>query len=251
MTSEGNGNFYNYGYSYNGAARLTGVTSTLTNANNPATLASAMHYNAFGRLTSSTLGNGETESNSYDKRLRWQSYTASLNSTALYSFSVTSFAPNGDVLAANDSVNGNWTYTYDPFNRLVGANQNSGQAVYNYVHDRFGNRWQQNGPHTMLLTFTGNNTTNNNRMDGYSYDAAGNLLSDLSHTYTYDAENRIVSVDSGNTASYIYDAEGNRGVKTVSASATTSWSEPAGTMQFLYDLSGRIISQESPNGGTF
>ena len=40
---------------------------------------------------------------------------------------------------------------------------------------RFGNRWQQNGPNAFLATFTGNNPTipqNNNRMDGYSYDAA-------------------------------------------------------------------------------
>src|SRR5579862_6909662 len=29
------------------------------------------------------------------------------------------YAGNGDVLGANDSVNGNWTYTYDPMNRLV------------------------------------------------------------------------------------------------------------------------------------
>ena len=61
---------------------------------------------------------------------------------------------------------------------------------------RFGNRWQQNGPHTMLLTFSGNN----NRIDGYSYDSAGNLIGDGTHTYTYDAENRPIKVDGGNTS---------------------------------------------------
>ncbi|MGH9829515.1 MAG: hypothetical protein ACREDR_40375, partial [Blastocatellia bacterium] len=30
------------------------------------------------------------------------------------------------------------------------------------------------------------------------------------HTYAYDAENRLVSVDGGSTASYVYDAEGRR-----------------------------------------
>src|SRR5258706_14585738 len=40
----------------------------------------------------------------------------------------------------------------------------------------------------------------------YVYDAAGNLTNDGSHTYTYDAENRIVQVDGGNTATYLYDA---------------------------------------------
>jgi len=65
----------------------------------------------------------------------------------------------------------------------------TGQA-YTYAYDRFGNRWQQNGPHTMLLAFSGAN----NRMDGYSYDADGNVLNDGVHSYAYDAENRIVTV---------------------------------------------------------
>jgi YD repeat-containing protein len=47
----------------------------------------------------------------------------------------------------------------------------------------------------MTLTFSGLN----NRIDGYSYDAAGNVLNDGSHSYTYDAENRIISVDGGAT----------------------------------------------------
>ena len=103
---------------------------------------------------------------------------------------ITSFAPNADILAATDSANGNWTYSYDAFNRLVGSNKNSGQSLFSYVYDRFGNRWQQNGPNSVLATFTGNNPgnpQNNNRMDGYSYDAAGNLLNDGTHSYTYDA----------------------------------------------------------------
>jgi hypothetical protein len=29
------------------------------------------------------------------------------------------YAPNGDILAANDSVNGNWTYGYDASNVAV------------------------------------------------------------------------------------------------------------------------------------
>ena len=36
---------------------------------------------------------------------------------------------------------------------------------------------------------------NNNRISGYSYDAAGNLLNDGAHSYTYDAENKISKVD--------------------------------------------------------
>ena len=46
-----------------------------------------------------------------------------------------------------------------------------------------------------------------NRLSGYSYDAAGNMLGDGQHTYVYNAESQISSLDSGATA-YVYDAAG-------------------------------------------
>jgi YD repeat-containing protein len=120
----------------------------------------------------------------------------------------------------------------------------NGQPAYNYVYDRFGNRWQQNGPQSMIKTFTGNNPgnpANNNRVDGLSYDAAGNLLNDGTHSYTYDAENRITQVDGGSTATYLYDAEGHAIQKTINAS--NNQYETAGTWDFLYDLSGRFYAE--------
>jgi|HubBroStandDraft_6_1064221.scaffolds.fasta_scaffold329392_2 hypothetical protein len=43
-------------------------------------------------------------------------------------------------------------------------------------------------------------------MDSFSYDAAGNLLNDGTNNYTYDAENRIKSVNGATT--YTYNANG-------------------------------------------
>jgi RHS repeat-associated protein len=248
LTSETDGLWHTATYTYNTAGRLTSVTDSQNGANQPPNLLSGMHYNPLGVVISGTTGFGEIEAYGYDNRGRLKSSTITLNGVTTYSFNITSFAPNGDVLAVTDSVNGNWTYTYDPFNRLVGANQNNGGAVYSYVYDRFGNRWQQNGPQTMLLTFSGNN----NRMDGYAYDAAGNVTNDGTHSYTYDAENRIVKVDGGNTATYTYDAEGNRAVKTNSSSINSGGNtpDPAGTVELLYDLRGRMVHTLAPNAGT-
>ena len=55
----------------------------------------------------------------------------------------------------------------------------------------------------------------------YPYDAAGNMTHDGSHSYTYDAENRLATVDAGATATLVYDAEGH-GVKRVSVAAATN-----------------------------
>ena len=59
-----------------------------------------------------------------------------------------------------------------------------------FARDRYGNRWSQTATGTggggatqPSLTFNGNN----NRIDGYQYDAAGNLLNDGLNQYAYDA----------------------------------------------------------------
>jgi RHS repeat-associated protein len=161
----------------------------------------------------------------------------------LYSFSL-GFAPNGDILSANDSVNGDWTYTYDDFNRLLGANQNSGAAVYSYAYDRFGNRWQQNGPISMQLAFDGNNHIaaycQGQSGPAYTYDAAGNLTYDCNHTYTYDAENRVVQVSNNGTviATYAYDADGQRVEKNVSGAIT----------DYVYGADGNYIAEVNASG---
>ncbi|HYY72549.1 MAG TPA: RHS repeat-associated core domain-containing protein, partial [Candidatus Bathyarchaeia archaeon] len=218
---------------YNRALRLTSTTSSLSDSNHPATLVSGVHYNAFGSNTSATLGSGVVESLGYAARGWLQSLGANLNSTSIYSFSLT-FASNGDITAANDSVNGNWTYTYDDFNRLLTANA-AGQA-YTFDYDRFGNRWHQNGPHASSLGFDANNRIVSG--SGVTYDAAGNVTADGSHTYTFDAENRIVQVDGGATASYVYDANGQRVRKTTGSTS----------VDYLYDLSGHAITEVSSSG---
>jgi len=207
-TSSTNGEGVALTYAYNGAAQLTGVTSSLSDANHPATLFTSGVYNAIGVLTGASLGNGISLARSYDPRTQM----TLLSDGTVYRLGLTS-TPNGDVLTGNDSINGNRTYGYDDFNRLKSASA-TGQA-YTFDYDRFGNRWQQNGPYTMMESFSGNN----NRMDGYSYDAAGNLLNDGTHNYAYDAENRIKQVDAGSTATYVYDANGQR-VEAILARAT-------------------------------
>ena len=155
------------------------------------------------------------------------------------------YASDGDVSGANDSVNGNWSYTYDSFNRVATAvTSNTGVGcAFNY--DQFGNRWQQN-PYNSgsclnpQLSFTGAN----NRMDQYAgnYDASGDLLNDGNHCFTYDAEGRMTTVYQLNcstvVASYVYDADGRRVRKTVGSTS----------VDYLYDLAGHQIAEISSSG---
>src|SRR5690348_4392831 len=75
-------------------------------------------------------------------------------------------------------------------------------------------------------------------MDGYSYDAAGNLLNDnAGHSFTYDAENRVIQV--GTNVFYVYDGDGRRIRKTISGTST----------DFFYDLAGHEIAEMNSSGG--
>ncbi len=78
-----------------------------------------------------------------------------------------------------------------------------------------------------------------NQLSGYSYDAAGNLLSDgLGHGFTYDVENRIIATGG---FTYVYDGDGKR-VKKCSAtpcsSGTLYWTGIGSDTLFESDLSG-------------
>jgi len=83
------------------------------------------------------------------------------------------------------------------------------------------------------------NTANNQVTNGgIAYDAAGNLVNDSAHTYQYDAEGNLISVDSGATAVDVYDAL-NRRVRVQTASATE---------EYTFDYANRRISTWLPNG---
>src|SRR5262249_17072719 len=77
----------------------------------------------------------------------------------------------------------------------------------------------------------------NNRAVGYTYDAAGNITNDGQHSYTYDAENRIIAVDGGNTT-YTYDAQDHRVTKTTGG----SW------RNYLYDMGDRAVAETTASG---
>jgi hypothetical protein len=66
----------------------------------------------------------------------------------------------------------------------------------------------------------------------HTYDLNGNLLTDGTHTYTWDARNHLSTASGGVTASFVYDAFGRRMKKTVSGTVT----------QFLYDGQNRCRS---------
>jgi RHS repeat-associated protein len=178
-------------------------------------------YDDANRLTSITQGTSVI-SMTYDN--------ADRRSTMTY--------PNG-VLA---------TYGYDSANQLTSVTYTVGATTLGdltYTYDAVGNRtsvggsWARTGlpPALSLATYDAGNRIQLWGSQAFSYDADGNLASDGSSTYVWNARNQLVGITDGTTAAFSYDGAGRR------RSGTTN----GNTVRFLFD--GVNVAQRLTSGG--
>ena len=134
-------------------------------------------------------------------------------------------------------------YQYDGMNRLIKATYGQTGTTVEYLLDKLDNRLQvvRNGTQETYLPNNGTQLTD--PMNRYTqvgsislaYDAKGNLLQDGTHSYTYDALNRLVGVSAtgGGSASYVYDALDRRIAKIVGSDTT----------YFIYDDGEQVLEE--------
>ena len=216
-------------YSYDNTGRLNSISTELTVDASGSTLTSTdfsgLTYYPGGAVETANLGIDPTSqipaitlSRTYDNRGR---ITGEIDNSSTgqsaYNYSV-SYDGNSNVTGYNDSVEGSWMASYDAVHRLVKSTgtTNGVAATFQETYDHFGNR------NVEYLTYNGvqsqptpylNFTTGNNRAASSTYDNAGNLLSDGTNNYLYDAENRVCAVKqltSGDLIGYVYAANGPR-----------------------------------------
>jgi RHS repeat-associated protein len=157
-------------------------------------------YDVAGRRTSLTYPNGTTTSYFYDN-------TSHLSE-------ILHQGPSGiieDVL-----------YTYDAAGNRISFSRTSPQADL---------------PQPIQAAYNAANQTVQFNTDTLTYDTNGNLTSDGTTTYTWDARNRLTSMTGPSVnASFVYDGLGRRVNKTISGEET----------QYVYD--GNDIVAEIQNG---
>lgn len=116
-----------------------------------------------------------------------------------------------DLDNVNSGLSHTEAYSYDGVNRLTSAVA-TGSSTYNltFAYDPYGNMsCQLNGSTSGLCPQYSFNQTNNEIM-GYSYDKSGDLIGDGPHSYQYDGEGRLATIDNGSTLSNVYNALGLR-----------------------------------------
>jgi RHS repeat-associated protein len=226
-------------YTNDSAGRLASLSSSSTTYA-PAASVSSIGYAAHNALSTETYGNGLVHAIDYNNRLQPTliklGTSGSPVSLVSLGYGYGSTNNNGNVLS-HTYAGGGLTYTqnfgYDSLNRLTTSSENSGSNwSQTNAYDRYGNRWVDLGGGNQSLYFS----TSTNRISGYSYDTAGNLLNDGTHSYTYDAENKIAKVDS--VAAYEYDGAGLRVRKLIGEN-----------LIFVYGIGGQLVAEYSGSSG--
>jgi RHS repeat-associated protein len=230
-------------YTYDNAGRMQTAAYHFQNGG-PAVdypLVASETYNASGQ----PLTRNGNESWGYDKRLRVSSYTnksSPNSSTVNYGYALTYF-PNSSVQTAAETSGSKswiWIYNYDSLNRLWTVKNDQLMEGCVEQYDHYGNRNIEEpyyGTNYACGSFSQTVTGNNNHIDGYCFDAAGNILDQgpcgagNTHTYSYDAEGRLATAMNGSIVN-TYGADGIRTTTQVSGAQNN----------FVYDYDGSIIA---------
>ena len=212
------------GYTYT-QDKLTGISL------NGQIYMSNIRYTAAGQVASWQWADGTAYQKTYDANNRLKTFPLG-NVTRTFSYdtvgNITGWDDNGDAAKAKH-------FSYDLLDRL--ESYTAANAAQAFQYDANGNR--------TLKTDNGNTTAygiqpNSNRLTQIgntvqAQDANGNLLNDGTHTYLYNAQNRLASVDG--SVAYTYNADDQRVKKTT----------PAGTTLYAWD-NDRIIGEYDQNG---
>jgi RHS repeat-associated protein len=199
-------------------------------------------YDAAGRRTSMSVAGQPTVNYTYDNADRLTQITQG-------SATVTIAYDNADRRASLTLPNGLVTeYAYDAASQLTGITYKYGANTLGnltYAYDAAGRRTTIGGSYArsglpLAVSATSPNAANQQTAFGnqsLAYDLNGNLTSDGSKTYSWNARDQLVSITGpGLTASFQYDAFGNRIGKTINGATTT----------YLYD--GPNLVQEQSGG---
>ena len=234
-------------YAYDEAGRL----ARLTNGAGESIV--EYTYDAAGRLLRKDQGNGTFTTYEYDpagQLLHLVNHAPSGAVNSRFDYVYDSLGRRTEM----GTLDGTWTYGYDATGQLVRAVLASTNPLIpsqdlTYVYDALGNRIRtiENGATTEYTT----NQLNQYTAVGQSalfYDVDGNLISRLGGghdvSYSYDAQNRLVSVVTPEgTWQYEYDAFGNR-IATVHNGERT---------EYLLDPTGmvNVVGEYSAGGNQF
>jgi RHS repeat-associated protein len=238
-----------------------GRISTISDTTN---LVTATGYNSASQVTAVTFGSGDNDAYTFDPNTgRMTQYQFNIGATVQSVIGNLTWNPNGTLktLAITDPFNAPDTqtcnYLYDDLERIGNPPGSTANSVdcgsiwqQKFTYDAFGNI-SKSGSSAWQATYSGNRTQT---IPGCAlptghtdfHDANGNLLTDCTHTYTWDADNHAVGIDS---ISLTYDALGRMVEQNNAGVFTEILYSPIGKLAVMNGQSFTRIYVPFPGGG--
>jgi RHS repeat-associated protein len=212
---------------YDGLDRLTSEATPLGSI--------SYNYDAAGRRSTMQVNGQPQVTYTFDNANRLTQIVQGSNTVG---FSYDNASRRSTLTLPNGIVG---TYSYDQDSHLTGisyalSSNSVGNLVYGY--DVLGRRISVSGsmaatgfpPAVSSAAHDAANELTNWGGSTISYDANGNMTSDSVHSYTWDTRNHLSAIDSGNTATFVYDPFGRRVSKSILSTGAN----------FLYDFANPV-----------
>lgn len=165
------------------------------------------------KSTDSTTGQAEFFNYDPDQRVSHVKFRSGNGLDLSYQYDA-----NGRITKVSDDENGKFiSYTYNSLDELTQETTLDGKTI-SYTYDNVGNRTSMSGTEngtTTKTTYAYNNEKNrlmsittNGTTKNVTYDGSGNILSDGTNTYIWDAAGKLSSVKAANGTTYSYQYDG-------------------------------------------
>ncbi len=226
--------------------------------------ANGVTYNTASQPTGVALGSGDSDTYTYDLNTgRLKTYGYDIGSTPKYVTGTLNWNANwslGSLVIAdgfNKTDSQNCGYSYDGLARLASVNcgpTNPDGTTWGqtFAYDPFGNI-NKSGTSSFLPTYTGNQY---NQIPGgpagasHYYDLNGNLTSDLTNSYAWDADSNTVGFNLGGSApiSITYDAFGRAVERNNSGTYQEILYSPVGRLALMAKQNTNSVFLPLPGG---
>jgi hypothetical protein len=258
-------------YGYDDAGRLNTITGTNYSITQ---FVDSVSYRAWGGAKQVSYGNGRNASMGYNSRLMVSHFEIPTAGglPSLMSIDYQHYN-DGRLKYSHDLRDDRFDRAYNYDHRslmkeaLSGAEARGEPATTDrpykqtISYDAFDHITLRSSKHwSRTLPYVSSDSYVNNRRNGWSYDADGNLTNNGSRQYTYDAAGRMIAVSGGNLGQY-FDGDGQR-VKTTEPNIVTYYVrstvlggsviaelDGSGNKQrgFVY-ANGKVLAEQFQNG---
>ena len=227
-------------YTRDRLGQVTDVTYAPSSGGSAKTVASGIRWLPFGPIQSYTLGNGQAVTRTFDANYRVTDIVAPALELHF------SLDDMGNITGVSESGGSTAKYLYDTFGRLTAVLDASGTPLEVYTYNPTGDRLSKSAPGLATGTYgyqSGTHWLTSIDTASRTYDANGNTTGNAAAGqvwgYGYNGRNRmtVVQQNGATVGSYVYNANGERVLKTVGSAST----------RFVYDEGSQLLSER---GGT-